>query len=162
VAHGWSLYAHPAFAAQFANLVAEAERARSKSPEGYRSSATARRLAAVVRLVRDVIPGDPARPEYALGHTLGAEHSHWRRAKFLQQYRLFFRFHSASRVIVFGWMNDDASKRAYGSRSDAYRVFAAGLRAGRPPDDWSQLLREAKGSDAGSIIDALFSRRPSE
>jgi len=66
-------------------------------------------------MLRD-IPQDPTRKEYQQGLTLGAEHRHWRRAKFFQQYRLFFRFHSRSKLIVLGWVNDTGTKRAYGSR----------------------------------------------
>ena len=47
---------------------------------------------------------------------LGAAHRHWRRAKFLQQYRLFFRLHTRSRLIVMGWVNDTDTKRAYDSK----------------------------------------------
>ena len=73
-------------------------------------------------MLRD-IPQDPTRKEVQQGLTLGAEHRHWRRAKFFQQVRLFFRFHSRSKLIVLGWVNDTSTKRAYGSKSDAYRVF---------------------------------------
>ena len=73
---------------------------------------------------------------------LGDEHKHWFRAKFFQQYRLFFRYHAASRVIVYAWVNDNYTKRAYDSSSDAYLVFRKMLVSGYPPDDWDQLLAE--------------------
>ena len=41
-------------------------------------------------------------------------------------------------------MNDEDTKRAYESGSDAYRTFRRMLKTGKPPDDWSQLLSEAK------------------
>ena len=71
-------------------------------------------------------------------------HKHWFRAKFFQQYRLFFRFHSESKIIVLAWVNDEKTKRAYNSKSDAYRVFEKMLNNGNPPDDWSELIAEAK------------------
>ena len=37
------------------------------------------------------------------------------RAKFFQQYRLFFRYHAQAKVIVFAWVNDEDTKQAYGS-----------------------------------------------
>ncbi len=77
----------------------------------------------------DVIPQDPTRPEYRHGATLGDDHKHWLRAKFFQQYRLFFRYHAPSQQIVFAWVNDEDSKRAYGSSDDAYRVFRKCWRA---------------------------------
>jgi toxin YhaV len=76
---------------------------------------------------------------------LGDDHKHWFRAKFFQQYRLFFRFDSASKIIVYAWVNDEKNKRAYGSKTDAYRVFEKMLNSGHPPASWNQLLKEAKG-----------------
>ena len=59
-------------------------------------------------------------------------------------YRLFFRYHQASKIIVFAWVNDEDSKQAYGSKTDAYRVFQKMLDNNNPPDDWNILLKEAK------------------
>jgi len=47
-------------------------------------------------------------------------------------------------VIVFAWINDEDTKRAYESSDDAYQVFRKMLESGRPPDDWSTLLAEAR------------------
>lgn len=44
-------------------------------------------------------------------------------------------------MIVYAWVNDDDTKRAYESSYDAYRVFRKMLKSGHPPDDWDQLLR---------------------
>jgi toxin YhaV len=118
---------------------------REKDPKGYEKKNAAKRLAAIVSLAFDVIPQNPARPEYRQGNTLGNEHKHWFRAKFFQQYRLFFRFHVPSRVVVLGWVNDENTKRAYESDADAYRVFTKMLTSGHPPSDWDQLLAEARG-----------------
>lgn len=46
--------------------------------------------------------------------------------------------------IVFAWVNDEDSKRAHDSNDDTYRVFRKMLESGHPPDDWSQLLAEAR------------------
>ena len=91
-----------------------------------------------------MIPQDPSRPEYRQGNTLGEGRKYWFRAKFFQQYRLFFRFHAPSKVIVYAWVNDDKTKRAYQSNDDAYRVFRKMLESGHPPDDWDRLLTEAR------------------
>lgn len=74
-------------------------------------------------------------PEYRLGTTLGEEHKHWFRAKFFQQYRLFFRFHKESKIIVFAWVNDEDTKRAYDGKRDAYKVFKKMLQNKRPPSE---------------------------
>ena len=142
--NGWRIYAHPLFLDQLSALINEVESLRRKDPQGYRSKNSSKRLAAIARLMLHDIPQDPARKEFQQGTTLGAAHRHWRRAKFFQQYRLFFRFHARSRLIVLGWVNDTDTKRAYGSKSDAYRVFQAMLSRGQPPNDWDQLLQEAE------------------
>lgn len=144
VVNGWILYAHPLFLDQVEALIRQVEQARKKDPKGYQGKNVTKRLAAIYKLAFDVIPQDPERTEYRQGATLGDEHKHWFRAKFFQQYRLFFRFHAKSRVIVFAWVNDESTKRAYGSKSDAYRVFEKMLNNGHPPDDWDQLIKEAQ------------------
>jgi toxin YhaV len=142
--HGWAVYAHPLFLAQLETLAQQVEALKQKDPDGYVKKNASKRLAAITRLAFDVIPQDPARPEYRQGGTLGDAHKHWFRAKFFQQYRLFFRYHASSRVIVFAWVNDADTKRAYESSDDAYRVFRRMLDSGHPPDDWEQLLAEAE------------------
>lgn len=142
--NGWSLFAHALFLDQLDALIAEVERHRAKDPGGYRQKNATKRLAAIAKLAFDVIPQDPARAEYRQGATLGDEYTHWLRAKFFQQYRLFFRYHRDSRIIVYAWVNDEDTKRAYESTSDAYQVFRRMLKRGRPPDDWNVLLAEAK------------------
>ena len=56
-------------------------------------------------------------------------------------------------TLVFGWVNDDQTKRAYDSKTDAYRVFRKMLDSGNPPDDWEALL-EASTGDFGALLDA--------
>ena len=41
-------------------------------------------------------------------------------------------------------MNDENTLRKAGARSDPYAVFAQRLDAGDPPDDWNELLSEAR------------------
>jgi hypothetical protein len=74
---------------------------------------------------------------------------HWFRAKFFQQYRMFFRYHLSSKVIVFAWVNDEDTQRAYESSDDAYRMFRKMLESGHPSDDWSPLLVEAQAKGQG-------------
>ena len=144
VLHGWSLFAHPIFLDQLDALTSQVEALKRKDPVGYVKKNATKRLAAIAKLAFDVIPQDPTRPEYRQGNTLGEEHKHWFRAKFFQQYRLFFRFHAQARLIVFAWVNDEDTKRAYESADDAYRVFRRMLDTGHPPSEWAQLLAEAR------------------
>lgn len=144
VIHGWTVFAHPLFLTQLEALEQQVEALRQKDPVGYVKKNASKRLAAITRLAFDGIPQDPTRPEYRQGSTLGGDHKHWFRAKFFQQYRLFFRYHAPSKLIVFAWVNDEDSKRAYESGDDAYRVFRKMLESGHPPNDWDQLLAEAR------------------
>ncbi len=144
VVHGWTIFAHPLFLAQVESLAAQVDALRRKDPTGYSQKNATKRLAAILKLALDVIPQDPARPEYRQGATLGGDRKHWFRAKFFQQYRLFYRYHAPAKVIVYAWVNDEDTKRAYESSDDAYRVFRKMLESGRPPDDWHQLLDDAR------------------
>ena len=142
--NGWAIFAHPQFLAQIEALAQQVEALRAKDPIGYVHKNANKRLAAIIKLAFDVIPQDPTRPEYRQGNTLGEHYKHWLRVKFLQQYRLFFRYHAPSKVIVLAWVNDENTKRAYESGDDTYRVFKKMLASGHPPDDWAQLLFDAK------------------
>ncbi len=146
VIHGWTLLAHPLFLAQLEKLIQQVTALQKKDPAGYLQKNAAKRLAAIAKLAFDIIPQDPTKPEYRQGITLGEDYKHWFRAKFFQQYRLFFRYHTPGRVIVLAWVNDDATLRAYESHDDAYRVFKKMLGNGHPPDDWDQLCQESQSA----------------
>jgi toxin YhaV len=144
VVNGWTLFAHPLFLDQVDALARQVERLKQKDPAEYTRKNATKRLAAIRKLAFEVIPQDPARPEYRQGISLGEEYKHWFRARFFQQYRLFFRYHIQSKVIIYAWVNDEDSKRAYESDDDAYRVFRKMLEGGHPPDDWASLVSEVK------------------
>lgn len=142
--NGWTVFAHPLFLARLEANTRQAEGFARQDPVGFTKKNASKRLAAIAKLAFEVIPQDPSRAEYRQGNTLGEDHKHWFRAKFFQQYRLFFRYHASSKVIVYAWVNDEDTKRAYESSDDAYRVFRKMLECGQPPDDWNQLLAEAR------------------
>ena len=147
--NGWSLYAHPLFLDQLEKLTAAVEKARDKDPEGYRSRANAKLLAALNKLVFETIPHDPTRPDYRQGGTLGDDRKHWFRAKFGgQRFRLFFRYSTSAKVIIFAWVNDENTLRTYGKKTDAYAVFRGMLDKGDPPDDWDALAAAAMAEAA--------------
>lgn len=142
---GWTIFAHPLFLSQLEQLVIQVEILKKRDPVGYVKKNASKRLAAIIKLAFEVIPQDPARTEYRQGTTLGSDRKHWFRAKFFQQYRLFYRYHAQAKVIVYVWVNGDDTKRAYESSDDAYLVFRKMLESGHPPDNWQQLLKEAQG-----------------
>ncbi len=144
VVNGWTVFAHPLFVAQLQALTDQVATLQAKDPQAYTRKNATKRLTAIRQLALEVIPQDPTRPEYRQGKTLGDAHRHWFWAKFFQQYRLFFRFHVASRIIVLAWVNDEDTRRAYESPDDAYRVFRKMLDNGHPPGDWDELLAQAQ------------------
>ena len=148
VVNGWALFAHPLFLDQVETLIQQVETLQRKDSVGYVRKNASKRLAAMSKLAFEVIPQDPTRAEYRQGHTLGEGRQHGFRAKFFQQYRLFFRYHAPSQVIVYASVNDQDSQRAYESGNDAYRVFRKMLASGHPPDDWNRLLAEARAETA--------------
>lgn len=150
VVNGWSLFVYPPFAERWRALRAEVEEKRRLDPEGYRHSAAAKFFQALRRVVLQEIPADPGAERVQQGLTLGKAHRHWRRAKFVQRFRLFFRYHSGARIIVFVWLNDEQSLRKAGSRSDPYQVFREMLERGRPPEDWDDLLAASEARPASA------------
>jgi toxin YhaV len=144
VINGWDVFAHSLFLNQFEELLRQVEHLRQKYPQDYNKKNATKRLAAIAKLAFDVIPQDPTLSNYRQGSTLGDDYKHWFRAKFFQQYRLFFRYHQESKIIVFAWVNDENSQRSYDSNTDAYRVFKKMLESGHPPDNWNDLLKDAK------------------
>ena len=102
-------------------------------------------LAAISQVIERIaldLPGAHSRQ----GNTLGTENKNWFRAKFLQQCCLFFRCGNQRKTIVVTWINDEKTKRAYGSKIDAYRVFENMFDSGHPAADWETLLAEANKS----------------
>lgn len=137
---GWSLLFHVCLIEQLKKLQAAAQRAQLQDPQGYESNANVRLFAALSKLILEAVPSDPNREEYRQGNTMGADFRHWRRAKIGRRFRLFFRFDSKSRVIIFAWVNDETTLRTSGSKHDPYAVFQRMLARGNPPDDWAELL----------------------
>ena len=150
VVNGWTLYAHPLFLDQLERLTNTVERAAKKNPTGFAVSADAKLLAAMRKLMFEVIPIDPTRPEFRQGGTLGSDRKHWFRAKFGGgRFRLFFRYSTSAKIIIFAWVNDRDTLRTYGAKSDAYAVFKAMLDKGNPPEDWAVLMAQSAVLDSG-------------
>lgn len=161
VINGWTIFAHRLFLDQLEMLTRHVGALQQKDPAGYVTKIPSKRLAAISKLAFEVIPQDPTRSDYRLGSTLGNEYKHWFRARFFQQYRMFFRYHAGAKLIVYARVNDADTKRAYESNDDAYRVFLKMLESGRPPDDWDQLLTEARAESGrlGQIASQADSKR---
>ncbi len=138
--HGWNLLFHECLSEQLKKLHIAAERAKQQNPESFETNANVRLFGALSKLLFDVVPSDPNREEYRQGNTMGTAFRHWRRAKIGRRFRLFFRFDSKTRIIIFAWVNDENTLRSSGSKSDPYIVFQRMLERGHPPDDWAALM----------------------
>ncbi|HSR71794.1 MAG TPA: type II toxin-antitoxin system YhaV family toxin [Kiloniellales bacterium] len=143
-AAGWTLLFHDCILRQLGKLAEASARAMAAHPETWHRNDNVRVFAAIAKLTLEDIPGRPGNPKYRQDDELGREYRHWFRAKFHKRFRLFYRYDSRSRIIVYAWVNDERSLRKAGSRTDPYRLFRRMLRSGDPPDEWNRLVRSAK------------------
>jgi toxin YhaV len=142
--HGWNLLFHICLIEQLRKLETAAARAKDNDPGGFTSNANVRLFNTLAHLIMDAIPSDPGHEKYRQGNTLGPSFRHWRRAKIGRRFRLFFRFDSIVRIIIFAWVNDQHTLRSAGSKTDPYAVFQKMLQRGNPPDDWEGLMTASK------------------
>jgi toxin YhaV len=142
--NGWRLFQYPLFESQLRKLTEAVEQLSIRQPDTYRGHPKTKLLATIHRYITETIPRDPSAAEFRQGDTLGPDNRHWFRAKFHQRYRLFFRFSTKEKVIVYVWVNDEFSLRKAGSKTDAYAVFKYMLKAGDPPRTLEALLKHAK------------------
>ncbi len=98
---------------------------------------------------------------YRHGGAIAGGHREWYRAKTGNgRFRLFYRFDSRTMIIIYAWLNDDDTLRTYGSRTDAYAVFARMLDDGNPPGTWDELLAAARVDATTPLARALFTPPP--
>jgi len=138
--NGWTLYVHPLFDGQYDRVLDRVEAAKKADPVNYRNNSAFGLLATITRYTEEVIPRDPSAPQFRQGNTLGKDNRHWFRAKFHERYRLFFRFSTKDKIIVYAWLNDESTLRKSGAKTDSYTLFQAMLKAGDPPGSLEQLL----------------------
>lgn len=139
---GWTILAHPLFLDAIERLVAVVEDEQASKPKAP-PSGNAKLLGHLLDLAFAKIPQDPGNATYRHGGSL-ADRRYWFRGKTGGgRYRLFYRYDSRARTIIYAWVNDENSLRTYGSRTDAYAVFAKMLDSGNPPDTWDDLMEAA-------------------
>lgn len=142
----WTLLFHRCVLDQLERLKTAADKAVAKNPETAAENANVKLFAALAKLILETVPGDPSKDEFRQGNTMGSDYRHWRRAKFGRRFRLFFRYDSHARVIIYAWVNDDKTLRTAGSKNDPYAVFKKMFNQGNPPDDWQALLAQSSES----------------
>lgn len=154
--NGWKICFHNCFLEQIGQLAQTVAELKVSKPDEYQRKKETKLLKAIEQVIEERIVADPLHAQFRQGSTLGNEYKHWFRAKFLQQFRLFYRCSAEHKTIVIGWVNGFDTLRAYGSKTDAYKVFTGMLNAGHPPDDWDKLLRQTKSATAGSSISGFL------
>ncbi len=118
VVNGWRIFVWRDFRERWAALRSQVEESRRRDPAGYRTSSAAKFLSTLRDIVLKEIANNPASEAYRQGRTLGGANRNWQRAKFHQRFRLFFRFSSKHRMIIYAWLNDERSaSRDHGRRS---------------------------------------------
>ncbi len=142
--HGWTLLFHSCLAGQLQKLKIAVDRATISDPVGFESNANVKLFQALSHLIFEIVPSNPAREEYRQGNTLGHNYRHWRRAKIGQRFRLFFRYDTGSKIIIYAWVNDGETLRSTGSKTDPYVIFQKMLERNHPPDSWSALLAASR------------------
>ena len=137
ICRGWRIFFHPIFAERFRVLRAEVEELKARLPDAeYRAHPQVRLLAAVVRLVREIIPENPNAPEFRLHDDLAK--FRWAKGHGLpERYRLFWAFSSTAKAIVFLYLNDEHTLRKEGSRTDPYNIFKAMVQQGKVGEDFA-------------------------
>ena len=156
-AYGWSLFAYPLFEAQLEKLANAVGKLSTDDPSRRDSHPATKLLVTIKHLVPDVIPRNPNSSEYRQGNTMGPDNRHWFRAKFHGRYRLFFRFSTQQKIIVYAWVNDDASLRKAGSKTDligySKRCLRAAIRQPHFPISW-ELQRSSRRANRGRRTEA--------
>ena len=147
--NGWVLFVHPLLLDQLEALHGQVAALRENDPTTYVNKNAAKQLAALVKLIFEIIPQNPERPEYQSASTLGEGHRNWFSAQFFQQYRLYFRYHRESRIIVYVWFNDEDPERADGSADDAYREIRYLFENSRLADEGLLATAKARGRAHG-------------
>jgi toxin YhaV len=104
LAHGYTLLPHPLIVEQLTRLTNAA--AREAAPPAA-PGPNRKLLAHVHDLIFDKIPQDPGAAQYRHGGTIPGGHRQWFRGKTGNgRYRIFYRYDSVARVIVYAWIND--------------------------------------------------------
>lgn len=142
--NGWKLLYHPVFGDRYAQLRARARELKASLPAGeFPTHPDVKLVAAIRRVVLEIIPEDPNRPDFWLGADLAA----FRRVKgygLPDRYRLYYVFSSTARTVIVLYLNDSASLRKDDAKTDPYRVFARLVSSGSLGKDFDANLAQWK------------------
>ena len=143
--HGWQIWFGELFDARWRALRERVKRLKIELDESsFASHPEVKLFATLVHIVHETVPRNPEHSDFRLGKTLGDRFTGWRRVKrhgLPDRMRLFFKFSTTHKVIVFSWLNDADTLRKDGASSDPYAIFRRMLEAGNPPDDFDDLMK---------------------
>lgn len=146
--HGWKIWFGELFDARWRALRDRVKRLKTELDEShFAAHPDVKLFAALVHIVHEAVPRSPEHSDFRLGKTLGQRFTGWRRVKrhgLPDRMRLFFKFSSAHKLIVFVWLNDTNTLRKDGAATDPYGVFRRMLEAGDPPDDINELVHKVR------------------
>lgn len=142
IINGWEILFYQIFYEQYKRLINHVKTLRKKNPVDYKSHPQTKLLASIQKVIKQDVPTDPFHRKFILGKTLGKKYQIWRRVKhgLPQRYRMFFRFHSKCKNIVFVWLNSEGYLRNKGDKHDVYVVFKKLLGNKKIPRDYGDLI----------------------
>ena len=145
--HSWNLLFHDGLIEQLQKLQTAAQKAQTQDTQGFESNANVKLFNALAQLMLETVPSDPNRDEYRQGNTMGPAFRHWRRAKLGRRFRLFFRFDSKTRIIIFMAMMEAQTYLAKRqARADLNAFDAVMARTGgEPPREGDRILPAQNG-----------------
>jgi len=163
--NGWRVLYHPVFRTRYIALRDEVRGLKQQlSPERYAKHPRVKLFAAVRYLITERVPADPNAEEFRLRKEL----SKHRRAKgqgLPPRYRLFWVFSESARVIIFTYLNDEATLRKAGGATDPYEIYKKMVDRGDIGQNfehayrqWQQVLGAAAAGSPASNGGGILSR----
>lgn len=143
---GWNLYFFSLFKKILDQLEADVTKIKSeKTLDEFKQHPKTKLLKSVFKQILTDVPTDPNDSKFKLGHTLGKNYSNWQRVKngLPSRYRLFFKFSSTNKSIIYVWLNNETTLRNDGSKKDVYTVFLNMLKSGTIPSDIEELINQS-------------------
>jgi toxin YhaV len=165
VRNGWNIYFHSLFRDRYDALRASVTTLEQRAAAGEITAEAlvehpdVKLFSALHEIINVKVPQDPQSKSYEQGNTLGKVGKGWRRVKgqgLPGRLRLFFRFDTSEKAIVFAWLNDENTQRKTGAKTDCYEVFGAMLKRKNPPSTFQELLVEVRKqeTDAAALAAA--------
>jgi len=142
IINGWEILFFRLFFEIYVKLVREVEALREKDPDGYKSHRNTKLLASVQKSIIQDVPADPLHKKFMLSKSLDKTYKEWRRVKkgLPPRYRMFFRFHTKYKNVIFVWLNHEGCLRKKGDKHDVYSVFQKMLDRSEIPPDYKDLM----------------------